>query len=80
VAILGSYLTVSTKVWREVAQRARALGINIPQFFREKLKEEVKRSELELLEKELSAMREILDVIDIERVIRHVKEEGKVQL
>ena len=37
----SSYVTVSTKVRREVVERARALGINVSRFLREKLEEEV---------------------------------------
>ena len=39
--ILGSYVTVSTKVRKEAVEEARRLGINISEFLRRKLKEKV---------------------------------------
>jgi len=41
VDLLSGYVTVSTKVRREVAERARELGINISELLRARLEEEV---------------------------------------
>lgn len=71
----GSYVTVSTKVRREVVERARALGINVSRFLREKLEEEVERRELELLKRELDSLRDALEALDVERVVKHVRED-----
>jgi len=75
VDMASSYVTVSTKVRREVVERARALGINVSRFLREKLEEEVERRELELLRKELDSLRDVLEAIDIERVVEHIRED-----
>jgi len=40
---VGGHVTVSTRVGREVVEKARELGINISQFLRERLEEEVRR-------------------------------------
>jgi len=75
VGLLGSYITVSTKVRREVVERAKALGINASRFLREKLEEEVERRELELLKRELNSLRDALEAIDVERIVKDVRED-----
>jgi post-segregation antitoxin (ccd killing protein) len=76
VGLLGSYITVSTKVRREVVERAKALGINVSRFLREKLEEEVESKELELLKKrELNSLRDALEAIDVERIVKDVRED-----
>jgi len=72
---LGSYVTVSTKVRREVVEKARRLGINISEFLRRKLEEEVERREVELIVQRLSELGDVLDAIDIQRVVKHVRED-----
>jgi antitoxin CcdA len=72
---LGGYVTVSTKVRREVAERARELGINISELLRARLEEEVRRRELELISRRLDALKDVLDAIDIGRVVRHIRED-----
>jgi post-segregation antitoxin (ccd killing protein) len=79
VVIMKSYITVSTKVKREIAEKAKALGINISQFLREKLEEEVEKRELEKLKGELDDLREVLDAIDVERIVKHVREDREMR-
>jgi LytS/YehU family sensor histidine kinase len=69
---LGSYVTASTKVRKEAVEKAMRLGISISEFLRRKLEKEVKRREVELISRRLSELGEVLDAIDIERVVRHV--------
>ena len=71
IDILGSYVTVSTKVRKEAVEEVRRLGINISEFLRRKLEEKVE-GEVELITRRLSELREVLDAIDIERVARHM--------
>lgn len=71
---MGRYVTVSTKVRREIVERARELGINISELLRRALEEEVKKRELEELEKKLNELRSFIDEIDIERVVRIIRE------
>ncbi|MEM4970321.1 MAG: type II toxin-antitoxin system CcdA family antitoxin [Sulfolobales archaeon] len=77
---MGSYITVSTKVRREVVERARRLGINISEFLRRKLEEEVESRELELLRRRLEGMRDVLEKIDIDRIVRHIREDREARL
>jgi post-segregation antitoxin (ccd killing protein) len=71
---LGSYVTVSTKVRKDVVERAKRLGINISEFLRRKLEEEVENRELELLKKKLEEIRDVLEALGIERVVKHIRE------
>jgi predicted fused transcriptional regulator/phosphomethylpyrimidine kinase len=72
---MGSYVTVSTKVEREVVEKAKRLGINVSEFLRRKLEEEFERREIELITRRLSELSNVLDAIGIERVMRHVRED-----
>jgi antitoxin CcdA len=77
--ILGSYVTVSTKVRREVVEKARMLGINISEFLRMKLEEEVKKRELELVKQKLDSLRDVLEAVDVERIAEHVREDREAR-
>jgi antitoxin CcdA len=79
VGVLGSYVTVSTRVRREVVEKARMLGINISEFLRMKLEEEVKRRELELIKQKLDSLRDVLEVLDVERIAGHVREDREAR-
>jgi len=50
------------------------LGL-LSEFLRRKLEKEVERREVELITRRLSELREVLDAIDIERVVRRVMED-----
>jgi LytS/YehU family sensor histidine kinase len=76
---VGSYVTVSTKVRREVVEKARMLGISISEFLRMKLEEEVKRRELELIKQKLDSLRDVLEAVDVERIVRHVREDREAR-
>ncbi|AFK51482.1 hypothetical protein TCELL_1059 [Thermogladius calderae 1633] len=72
---MGGYVTVSTKVRREVVERARRLGINISEFLRRVLEEEVEKRELELLGRRLEEIKDVLESLDIERIAGHIRED-----
>ncbi|MEM0226103.1 MAG: type II toxin-antitoxin system CcdA family antitoxin [Thermosphaera sp.] len=72
---MGSYVTVSTKVRRELKEEAERLGINVSMVLRKALEEEVrKRRQQKLLEK-LEAFRDVLDRIEVEELVRLVRED-----
>ncbi|MEM0308978.1 MAG: type II toxin-antitoxin system CcdA family antitoxin [Thermofilaceae archaeon] len=72
---MGSYVTVSTKVRRELKEEAEKLGINVSMVLRKALEEEVrKRRQQKLLEK-LEAFRDVLDRIEVEELVRLVRED-----
>jgi len=68
------YITVSTKVRKEVVERAKSLGINLSEFLRKKI-EEVERRELELIMQKPDSLKDVLDAIDVERIVRYVRED-----
>jgi post-segregation antitoxin (ccd killing protein) len=72
---MGSYITVSVKVRRDLAERARALGVNISEVVRKAIEEEVRRREPELSRKRLESVKDLLDLIDVDRVMKSVRED-----
>ena len=72
---MGSYVTISVKVRRELKEEAERLGIKISEVLRRALEEEVKRRKLEELKKRLEKVSEALDKIDVERFARHIRED-----
>jgi len=72
---MGSYVTVSTKVKKEVVEKARRLGVNISEFLRKTLEEEVKRRELEHLGKKLNELDSVLKKIDMNEIVRLIRED-----
>ena len=64
---MGDYITVSTKVRRELKEEAERLGVKISEVLRRALEEEVRRRKLEELERKLG---EALDKIDINRAVK----------
>jgi post-segregation antitoxin (ccd killing protein) len=72
---MGSYVTVSVKVRREVVERARMLGIDVSGLLRRALEEEVEKREVERLKQRLEGLKDVLEAIDVERVVRHIRED-----
>ncbi len=72
---MSKYITVSTKVKRELREKAKELGINISEVLRKALEEEIRRRELEELRKRLEALSDALNKIDIDRIVRGIKED-----
>ena len=72
---MGSYVTVSTKVRREVVEKARRLGMNISEVLRRALEEEVGRRELENLGRRLNELDSVLEKIDVKEVVRLIRED-----
>ncbi len=68
-------VVVSVRVPRELKEEAERLGIRVSEVLRRALEEEVRRRRLELLSKELDKVSEVLEKIDVERFVRHVRED-----
>jgi len=75
VVIMGSYVTVSTKVRKEVVEKARRLGVNVSEFLRKTLEEEVRRRELEHLGKKLNELDSVLKKIDMNEIVSLIRED-----
>jgi len=72
---MSDYVTVSTKVRRELKEEAERLGVKISEVLRRALEEEVRRRKLEELEEKLDKVGEALDRIDIDRVVKSIRED-----
>jgi len=72
---MGRYVTVSTKVRKELRDEAKKLGINISEVLRRALEEEIKRRKIKLLKKKLENLKNALDKIDINRIVNHIRED-----
>jgi len=66
---------VSVKVRRDLVEKARALGVSIPEVVRKAIEEEVRRRELELIRKKLESVKDFLDQVDIDRVVKSIRED-----
>ncbi len=72
---MGRYITISTKVRRELKEEAERLGIRVSEVLRRALEEEVRKRKLEELEKRLNEASETLDKIDINRIVQSIRED-----
>jgi post-segregation antitoxin (ccd killing protein) len=72
---MGEYVTVSVKVKKELLDEARRLNINISELIRSALENEVRRHRLMLLEEKLKTKKSILEKIDVNMVVRLIRED-----
>ena len=76
---MSRYVTVSAKVPRELREEAERLGIRISEFLRKALEEEVKKKKIEVLKEELNTISAILDKIDVNRIVKHIREDREAR-
>lgn len=76
---MGRYVTVSAKVKRELVEEARRLNINVSELIRRALEEEVRRRRLAMLEKRLRSKSSVLARIDIEEIVRLIREDREAR-
>ena len=76
---MGRYITASTKIKKELKEEAEKLGINISEVLRKALEEEVRRRKLEKLKKRLEELSDILDKIDIDRIVKSIREDREAR-
>ncbi|MCC6018863.1 MAG: type II toxin-antitoxin system CcdA family antitoxin [Candidatus Verstraetearchaeota archaeon] len=72
---MSGYVTVSVRVKRELLDEARRLNINVSELIRGALENEVRRRRLMLLEEKLKAKKSILEKIDVDMVVRLIRED-----
>ena len=72
---MGRYITVSTKVRRELREEAERLGIKISEVLRRALEEEVRRRKLEEIKKKLNEVGDALDRINVESIVKNIRED-----
>jgi len=72
---MSSFVVVTGKVPRKLKERAKELGININRVIREALEEAVRRREEELFKRSLERCADILNKIDVNRVVKSIRED-----
>jgi len=72
---MSRYVTVSTKVRRELKEEAERLGIKISEVLRRALEEEVRKRKLEELRNRLNELDNVLNKIDINRIVEIIRED-----
>ena len=76
---MGMYVTVSARMRRELLEEARRLNINTSELIRCTLENEVRRHRLILLEERLKGEKEILAKINIEDIVRLIREDREAR-
>jgi post-segregation antitoxin (ccd killing protein) len=76
---MGGYVTVSAKVKKELLDEARRLNINVSELIRSALENEVRRRRLMLLKEKLKAKKAILEKIDVNEVVRLIREDREAR-
>ncbi|ADM27479.1 conserved hypothetical protein [Ignisphaera aggregans DSM 17230] len=76
---MGRYVTVSTKIRRELFEEAKRLGINISELLRRTLEEEIRRRRLMSLEESLKKMHNVLSKIDVNEVVELIREDRETR-
>ena len=66
---MGAYITVSSKVSRELKEEAERLGIRISEVLRRALEEEVRRRRLEELRGRVEELAPALEKIDVGEIV-----------
>lgn len=70
-----TWVTVSTKVRKEVVEKAKRYGINISEFLRKALEEEVRKREEEELRKGLRELAQALRKLGPDEIVRSIRED-----
>jgi len=76
---MGRYVTVSTKIRRELLEEAKRLGINVSELLRRTLEEEIRRRRLMSLEENLKEMHNVLSKIDVSEVVELIREDRETR-
>ncbi|MBS7288198.1 MAG: hypothetical protein KIH01_05515 [Candidatus Freyarchaeota archaeon] len=72
---MGKYVTVSVKVPLEVKRKLEELGIKPSEVLRRAIDEELRRRELEEIERELSGLDAILNKFSKDFVVKSIRED-----
>jgi post-segregation antitoxin (ccd killing protein) len=70
---MGSWVTVSTKVRKELLDKARKYGINVSKTSRKALEEEVKRKEIEETKRLFEEASKELSKISTEEIVSEIR-------
>ncbi|MDT7887300.1 MAG: type II toxin-antitoxin system CcdA family antitoxin [Thermoproteota archaeon] len=70
---MGSWVTVSTKVRKELLEKARKYGINVSKTLRNALEEEVKRKEIEETKRLFEEASKELSKISSDEIVSEIR-------
>ncbi|MEM2180357.1 MAG: CopG family transcriptional regulator [Nitrososphaeria archaeon] len=72
---MGKYVTVSVKVSVELREKMKKYGIKPSDVLKKAIEESIKKEEIKRLKKEVDSIKQILDKISEEDIIRSVRED-----
>lgn len=72
---MSKYVTVSIKVRRELKEEAERLGVNVSEVLKRALEDAIKRKRIEILKRRLDEVSHVLKKIDIESIVRSIRED-----
>ena len=72
---MAKYETVSVKVSPEMKDKIRKYGIKTSDVLRDALEKEIRRKEIEEIEAELESIKDVLEKISIEDVVKSIRED-----
>ena len=72
---MAKYETVSVKVFPEMKDKIRKYGIKTSDVLRDALEKEIRRKEIEKIEAELESIKDVLEKISIEDVVKSIRED-----
>lgn len=72
---MAKYETVSVKVSPETKDKIRKYGIKTSDVLRDALEKEIRRKEIEEIEAELESIKDVLEKISIEDVVKSIRED-----
>lgn len=73
--IMGKYVTVSVKVSEELKEKMKKYGIKPSEVLKRAIEESIKKEEIKRLKKEVDSIKQILDKIPEEDIIRSIRED-----
>lgn len=75
VVTMSRYITVSTKIPRELKEEAEKQGIKISEFLRKALEKEATRRKLEELNRKVDKLSPVLEKININEIVKLIRED-----
>ena len=76
---MPGYAVVEARVREELLREARRLGIDPSRVLEEALEDEIRRRRLQELEEKLRKRKELLEKIDVESLVRLVREDREAR-
>jgi len=72
---LSKYVTVSTKIPRELKERIKELKIKQSALLRKALEDEIRKREAERLTEEIDRLKPTLDKVGMEEIVKSIRQD-----